>query len=199
MVVTTYTINKVLNHDLIQEIATQLAASIPNITSSADGSSDTFIVDHTASQSTNFKKWLANKLILYGDNIAKYTNKNAGTAAFFVYNKVTLTSIGTTYKNLFTDSDGMSFPLETDVFDQIGLYYHWTKNGTGTQSMQIIDINTPANIIATIPSLTTAGHWSGWLDIPATLDNTSNFYKIQVKSTVAADSPVFIGLWVYMK
>lgn len=197
MVQIDYRIMQNLPDSLKQEIAAQ-----PNLINvESNGTQSLFSFDHTPAQSTTFKKWLNTKLGLYNDALSKYTTYNGGALIFSVYNKVVLTNIGTTFKNVYTDSDGMSFGIETDVYDTIRLYGHWLRGAsdTGTHSLQVVDKNTPANVIATIPTLVNGPNITAWVDIPTALQNTTNAYVIQVKSTVASDDPTFIGLWIYMK
>jgi hypothetical protein len=157
--------------------------------------------DHTPSQSTAFKKILLSKLGLYNDALAKYTNFNGGSLIYNTDTPVILTNIGTTYKNLYARSDGMSFGADTDVYEVVRVIVHWTKGGsdTGTQSLQIIDKQTPSNILATVTPLVTGVNVGSIVAIPAALLETQKLYLIQVKSTVATDDPVFEGIRVMMK
>lgn len=199
MVLETYRITQKPPAFVVTDIASQ--PNLIEVREMNGGSYMEFDFDHTPAQKLDFKKYLATKLGLYNDALAKYTNRGGGALIFGVYNKVVFTNIGTSYRNVYTDSDGMSFGMETDVYDSIRLYCHWLKPGTdsGTQSLQVVDKNTPANVIATIPNLASGANITSWIDIPTALENTTNSYIIQVKSTVNGDDPTFIALWIYMK
>ena len=155
--------------------------------------------DHTPSQSTAFKKLLLSKLGLYNDALSKYTNFNGASTIYTTDTPVTLTNIGTTFKNVYTRSDGMSFGADTDVYDVVRIIVHWTKNGTGTQSLQIVDKNTPSNVLASLGNLVSGVNVGSIVNIPDALKETQKLYLVQVKSTVATDSPVFEGIRVYMR
>lgn len=196
MVQIDYTINQSLPNSLVQEIAAQ-----PNRVGqkSLGGTSYTFSFDHTPAQATAFKKWLNTRLGLYNDALSQYTNKRGATLVYTTTTPVTLTSIGTVFKNVYAVSDGLSFPVDSDVYDEVRIQVHWTKNGTGTQSLQIVDKSTPFNILASLSDLVSGDNTGSITAIPDVLKDTTKKYLIQVKSTVATDGPVFLGLNVMMR
>jgi hypothetical protein len=199
MVQKDYTIQKILTDELIQEISAQ-----PNFLGVVgvfgDPSSATFTFNHTTEQEIEFKQFLATKLSgLQNDSLSQYTQFPEGTWVYGTHEPVTLTNIGSTYRNLYTASDGMSFGIDIVTMKELRLQVHWTKVGTGTQSLQIVDKNNQANVLATLPNLSSGNNLGSIVPIPAIFRNTKNLFLIQVKSTVAADDPVFHGLNLYMR
>jgi hypothetical protein len=75
---------------------------------------------------------------------------------------------------------------------------HWLKVGTGTQTVQIVQKNVPANVLCTL-DVVSGTNISQIVPIPDIFWKTSNLYVIQAKSTVAADDPQFLGLNLYMR
>ncbi len=198
MVETSYTIKQLLTSDLIAEIASQ---STQTQSPQSGPNGVTFWFDHTPAQALTFKKWLVTKLGLYNDAISKYTTFNASVTIWSTTTPVVLTNIGTTFKNLFTRSDGMSFGIDIDVYDTIRLQVHWTRaaGDTGVHSLQVVDKSTPTNVLASISNLATGSNLGSAVTIPAIFLNTKNLYLIQVKSTVAADDPTFEGINIYIQ
>ena len=198
MVQIDYKINQNLPDSVKQEIAAQ-----PNLINvESNGTSSLFSFDHTPAQAITFKKFLNTKIGLNNDALSKYTNKSGGALVYTTDTAVTLTNIGSTFKNLFTRSDGLSFGFDTDVYDQIRLIVHWTRVGTGVSTVQVVDKNTPTNVIASIDIQASGGSSpfvGQWVDIPDIFKNTVGLYLLQVKSTVAADDPVFEGIRIYAK
>lgn len=197
MVQIDYRIMQNLPDSLKQEIAAQ-----PNLINvESNGTQSLFSFDHTPAQSTDFKKWLNTKLGLYNDALSKYTTFNGATTIFTTNTPVVLTNIGTAFKNLYTRSDGMSFGIDTDVYENIRLQVHWTRaaGDTGVHTLQIVDKTTPTNVLASLSNLVTGSNLGSTVAIPAIFVNTKNLYLIQVRSTVAGDDPTFEGCRIYIQ
>jgi hypothetical protein len=157
--------------------------------------------DHTPTQSTAFKKILNSKIGLHDDALSKYTNFTGMSTAYTTDYPVTLTNIGTTFKNVYNRSDGMSFGVDTDVFEDVRLVVHWTMGGsdTGVHSLRVVDKAAPSTVLASFSTLASGSNQGTITPIPATLLGTQKLYLVQVKSTVATDDPVFEGCRVYLR
>ena len=192
-----YRINQNLPDSVKQEIG-----AMPNLTAAESNNISTFYsFDHTPAQSTAFKKWLNGKLGLNDDALSKYTNFTGMSTAYTTDYPVTLTNIGTTFKNVYGRSDGMSFGVDTDVFEDVRLVVHWTTGAgdTGVHSLRVVDKAAPANVLASFSTLVSGSNQGAITPIPTALLGTQKLYLIQVKSTVASDDPVFEGLRLYLR
>ena len=120
--------------------------------------------------------------------------------------QVTKTNIGTTFVNLFTDFSGRPFFADFTGFTKLAFQTYWTKIGTGSQHLRIVD---DSGVIVT-PLINTENLGGGTglvtgdnplanFTIPAEYVNFKGKLRIQVRSTVAADDPVFEGINIYLR
>lgn len=111
------------------------------------------------------------------------------------------TNIGITFVDVYTqaNSDGKSVQIDTNGKTQVKLQVNWNKVGTdvGTQTVQVLEVGT-ANVLITM-TVIAGKNTSALTAIPAFATNTVKFYKLQCKSTTAADDPVFESARVYLK
>jgi len=159
----------------------------------------TFKFTMTADEERTFKKFLATRLGIYGDDLGKYTQRESADMKFSTNTPVTLTNIGTTFKNVYAGSDGLSIPIDVFNYNDVRIQVHWTKAGTGVQSLQIIQKQSPNTVLIPLSPLVSGPNNSAVLPIPDSLKNISQLYVIQVKSTVAGDSPTFLGIRILMR
>lgn len=192
MAITKYTING-LSDSAIVDLQSQ--PNLIQLECMVDATVFTF--DHTPAQSLAFKKLLATKAGLYNDSLAQYVNPRGAQLVYATDTARTFTNIGTAFVNVQARSDGMSFGVDTGQYDQVKMIVHWTKIGTGTQTVQIIDKATSTVLISM--DVVSGVNVSPTNAISAALQDTSKLYLIQAKSTVAADDPVFEGIRVYMR
>lgn len=122
------------------------------------------------------------------------------------------TNIGTAYKDVFPVLyDGFPIPIDTTGFKNMGIIMLWNKNsGTGRHDLRLINhadatkvlIHTE-NLDTTTGDPTTGGIKSGRtknynITIPPDFIDFRGELRIQAKSTVAADDPIFDGLLIYL-
>ena len=109
----------------------------------------------------------------------------------------TKTNIGTSFVNVYTqtNANGNAILMDTDTFTEVRLYIQWNKVGAGTQTCQVI--NGATALVST--DVVSGANDSGWDAIPAGLLNAENAFRLQCKSTTAADDPIFESASVWMK
>lgn len=112
---------------------------------------------------------------------------------------VTLTNIGIVYKDLYaaTNSDGKSILLDTNGKTNVRLIVNWNKIGTGVQSIRVVDV-LGVNVLLEM-NIVNGRNDSGIIAIPVLFQNSEKFIKLQVKSTVTGDDPVFEAASLYLK
>jgi hypothetical protein len=114
-------------------------------------------------------------------------------------NSQTKTNIGVAFVDIFTqaNSDGKSMQIDTTDKSQLRLVVNWNRIGTGTQTVQILEVGT-ANVLATM-TVVSGRNDSGLIDIPAFAEDAVKYYKVQARSTTAGDDPVFEGATITLK
>lgn len=111
---------------------------------------------------------------------------------------LTKVNLGTTYTNLFSGSDGNGCDVDGNGKNDFRIYVSWNKNaGSGTHSLQIIS-QTTSDVLGTISDLVT-GRNIVTGTIPAFFQNQLRPVKVQAKSTVSTDDPIFYGCQLYYK
>ena len=112
---------------------------------------------------------------------------------------ITKTNIGTSFVNVYTqtNSDGKSVQIDTNGKTEVKLYVLWNKVGSGTQTVQVLEVGT-ANVLISM-NVVSGRNVSALTAIPEGLANAVKFYALQVKSTTAADDPIFEGARIYLK
>lgn len=202
MTIFTYKLPAKLSPIVYQEITLTYPDGLPAYVSENDeGFAHIFKFDFTVQQDINFKKFLATRLGLYGDDLGQYTVRKEATLVFTTNTPSTLTSIGTAFKNVYTASDGLSFPVDIINYTQVRIQVHWSKVGTGVQSLQIIQKNSPNTVLASFSPLVSGTNNGTVSTINPLLQDLTNpqLFVIQAKSTVAGDSPIFQGIRVLMR
>lgn len=103
----------------------------------------------------------------------------------------TETNIGTSYTDLFSaTTDGVGADVDGTGKNNFRFYVTWQKNfGSGTHSIQIKD-QTTSDILATITDLST-GRNVVTGTIPSFFQENVRSIKLQAKSTVSTDDPIF--------
>jgi hypothetical protein len=130
-----------------------------------------------------------------------------------ILKQMTMTNIGTTYKDVFPVLfDGFPIPIDTSGYKNLGIVVLWNKNsGTGRHDFRLINNANDTQVLVNTELLdtqnggdpTTGGLKSGRtknynIDIPTAFENFRGELRIQAKSTVAADDPIFEGLLIYL-
>lgn len=112
---------------------------------------------------------------------------------------VTKTNIGTNFVDVYTqtNSDGKSVQIDTNGKTQVRLKVLWNKVGSGTQTVQVLEVGT-ANVLISM-DVVSGANLSSLETIPAGLLDSVKQYKLQVKSTNGADDPIFEGARIYLK
>lgn len=113
---------------------------------------------------------------------------------------LTKTNLGTTYVDLLSASGTEGNGCDVDGTGRVGyrFYVSWAKNfGSGTHSIQLISQST-ADVLATISNAVDGRN--------VTTGTLSSYYqdqvrsvKLQAKSTVSTDDPIFYGARIYFK
>jgi hypothetical protein len=111
----------------------------------------------------------------------------------------TKTNMGTAFVDIYTqiNSDGKSVQIDTNGKTQVRLMVFWDKIGTGTHSVQVLEVGT-SNVLISM-DIVSGRNTSALTNIPAFATNSVKFYKLQAKSTTGTDSPVFEGARTYLK
>lgn len=124
--------------------------------------------------------------------------------------QLTLTNIGTSYIDVFPSFyDGFPIPIDTTGFIKLGIVVLWNKSGgTGRHDMRLVNNANESEILVHTENMTVANSGSDGLkngrtknygiNIPAEFTNFRGELKIQAKSSVATDDPVFDGLLIYL-
>jgi len=163
-----------------------------------------YIFNHVSAQTElDFKKALSKKLGYFVDGIennsSKFMDEILTDQLFFTTETaVTKTDIGSTYTNLFTDYGGRPFFIDTTGFTKLAIQILWTKVGTGVQTLRIVD-NADDTQILESSSLTTQSNDFTNVNIPQNYLNFKGKWRLQCKSTVAGDDPIFSGLRLYLR
>ena len=109
----------------------------------------------------------------------------------------TKTNIGTAFVDVYTqtNSNGKAVFIDTDTFTQVRLQIQWNKVGAGTQTCQVIN---GATVLVSM-NVVSGSNDSGFVSIPAGLLNAENSFRLQCKSTTAADDPIFESAAIWIK
>lgn len=145
-------------------------------------------------------------------NVALFGSKNDQLFASII-RQMPFTNIGTTYKDVFPVLyDGFPIPIDTTGFNNMGIVILWNKNaGTGRHDVRLINNADDTKVLSSTESLTTlnggdpttggikSGRTTNYnIAIPTDFVNFRGSLRIQAKSTVAADDPIFDGLLIYL-
>jgi hypothetical protein len=121
-----------------------------------------------------------------------------------IVSSITKTNIGTSYVNIFPAFyDGVPIPIDTKGYTKIGIVLLWNKNGgTGRHDVRLINNNGANEVFVSseaMPSGLPSGRTKNYdITIPEDFTNFRGELRLQGKSTVATDSPIFDGLWIYL-
>lgn len=125
--------------------------------------------------------------------------------------QIAFTNLGNTYTDVFGSLySGFPHGLDTTGFTKFGVVILWNKNaGTGRHDMRLVDANNPTNVIMDTEGRTVANSGADGLvngvtedyniAIPAAYKNWIGKVKLQVKSTVASDDPIFDAFLLYLR
>lgn len=125
--------------------------------------------------------------------------------------QVPFTNIGTSYVDVFSAFyNGFPNGLDTTGFSKLGVVILWNKNaGTGRHDMRLVNANNTTEVFVSTEGRTVANSGSDGLasgitkdygvDIPTSFKNWLGEVKIQAKSTVASDDPIFDAFILYLR
>lgn len=111
----------------------------------------------------------------------------------------TFTNVGSTFVDVYNlGANGQRQPVNFAGFTQSRFVVHWQKIGTGTQNVRIWDGTNVLHDLADGAAAAEHELDSGWVNLPGTFTGEVNM-RVQAKSTVAGDDPVFRGASLYLK
>jgi|SRR5215213_1631704 len=206
---TTYDIDLDPYSKLIEWIQVQ-----PNLISIVKGGSKIVCeFNHTLTEEIAFKAEIANRLfqIDVGNNIfeftlPKLTSLQTDQLLYSNTRSITKTNISATFANLFTDFNGMPFFADFTGFTRLAFQIFWTKIGTGAQHLKIIDDS--GVIVTDLINTENLGGGTGLVTgdnalanytIPSPYVNFKGKLRIQARSTINTDDPVFVGIFIYLR
>jgi hypothetical protein len=112
---------------------------------------------------------------------------------------LTKTNLGTTYVDLLISSGSEGNGTDVDGTGVVSyrFYVSWNKNaGSGTHSVQLIS-QTTSDVLVTMNVVNGRNITTGTL--PAFYQDQLRSVKLQAKSTVSTDDPIFYGARLYYK
>lgn len=118
--------------------------------------------------------------------------------------QMTLTNIGTTYKDVYPSAfEGLPLGLDTSGYTKLGIVVAWGKNGgTGTHNIRIVNNADDTQVLVHSEGIS-GGMVTGTrryynIEIPEDFIDFRGEVKLQAKSSVDTDDPIFYGLWGYL-
>lgn len=200
----------ILNADSLLEWIKQQSGSLSDPVVSAGGKKIICEFDHDSQQEKDFKKQLASRILTVDDvsvvdSLLKYIKEIQTDGLFLNWQiQMTLTNIGTTYKDIYPAAfDGLPLGLDTSGYTKLGIVVAWGKNsGTGRHDLRIVNNADDTQVLVHSEGISggmvtgTRRHYD--IDIPAQFENFRGEVKLQAKSTVETDNPIFYGLWGYL-
>jgi hypothetical protein len=196
MVVKTYNINGV-NQDTLLWISQQPTFQGFELTD--NNIKATF--DQDSTQEADFKKALADKIPLDGDNPTKYLDNFIGDTVLYSTDfNITKTNVGINYVNLYTDFGGRPFLVDTTGYTRIAVQVLWNKNaGSTNHAIRIIDNANQNNVLYENLNLINGENVDASVTIPAPFINFKGKCRIQCKVGNATDDPIFSAIRVYLR
>ena len=125
--------------------------------------------------------------------------------------QIPFTNIGTSYVDIFSGLyAGFPNGLDTTGFTKLAIVVLWNKNaGTGRHDMRLVNAANVAEVVVSTEGRTVAKSGSDGLangttkdydiTIPALFKNWIGEVKLQAKSTVASDDPIFDAFILYLR
>jgi len=125
--------------------------------------------------------------------------------------QIPFTNIGTSYVDVFAGLyAGFPNGLDTTGFNKLGIVILWNKNGgTGRHDMRLVNAANVSEVFLSTEGRTVANSGSDGLmngttkqydiDMPTNFKNWIGEVKIQAKSTVASDDPIFDAFLLYLR
>lgn len=174
----------------------------------------TFTLDHVdVNSETAFKEELARRLNgvdIDGTqtNVAKFIDEVKTDQLIYITEQaVTLTNmlgaLVNTYVNIWTDFNGRPHLVDTTGFNSAAIVILWNKIGTGIQNVRIINHNNDTQVLKefTIPATPTGQLILEDLNVtlPPAFQNFKGRLRLQAKSSIATDDPVFNGCRIYLR
>lgn len=169
--------------------------------------------NHTPTEEIQFKRQVLKRLLqvdtgnnTFQDLFPQLEELQTDQLLYMSSRQVTKTNIGSTFVNLFTDFSGRPFFADLTGFKSLAFQTYWTKIGIGSQHLRIIDDSgvITSDLINTEnlgggTGLVTGDNPLANYSIPVAYTNFKGKLRIQVRSTTAADDPVFEGMNIYLR
>ena len=171
--------------------------------------------NHTPQEEIVFKRQVLKRLLqidignnTFQDLLPQLEELQTDALLWTFTKTITLTDIGTTFKNLFAETgiNGRPFFADFTGFTKLAFQTFWRKIGTGAQHLKIIDDS--GVITSDLINTETLGGGNGLTSgdnaltnyaIPAPYVGFKGKLRIQVRSTVATDDPVCEGMNIYLR
>lgn len=129
------------------------------------------------------------------------TRSEVEVGRWFTPSGITKSNLGTTYVDLFptSGSEGNGTDVDSTGKNDFRFYVSWNKNaGSGTHSIQVISQST-ADVLAAITNVATGKNTTTGTIPAGYFTNQVRSIKLQAKSTVSTDDPIFYGAALYFK
>lgn len=148
----------------------------------------------------------------YSNNAWNTLTNNTKSDQLFasIIKQLSFTDIGTSYVNVFPSFyNGFPIPIDTTGFNYLGIVMLWNKNGgTGRHDARLVNNANESEVLIHTENMTVENSGSDGLkngrtknygiNIPAAFQNFRGELRIQAKSSVATDDPIFDGLLIYL-
>lgn len=183
----------------------------PNLISIHPFSNDKIYCEftHNAAEQTKFKEDIMERLfeVDIGNNTFEFLFNQlrqikTDQLFFATESPVTKTNIGTTYVNIYTDFGGRPFFIDTTGFNTMAIQILWSRGAApaGVHNMRIINDADSTQIVESGSlGLTANSDDFPNVSIPPAFKNFKGKWRLQGKSTVATDDPIFSGFRLYLR
>lgn len=134
---------------------------------------------------------------------SSYGTKSDALAASLIAT-ITKTNIGLAYVDVFPALySGVPIPIDTTGYSKIGVAIMWNKNGgNGRHDARLVNHTDIADVLVSTEAMPTGlptGMTKNYnIDIPPIFENFRGDIRLQAKSTVANNSPIFDGIILYL-
>ena len=144
-------------------------------------------------------------------NVASFGSRTDQLFSSIIY-EIPKNNIGTSYTDIFPAFyDGFPIPIDCNGFKSLGIVMLWNKNGgTGIHDMRLVNNADEGEVLVHTENVRVGNHpWthdglkSGRtkaynIPIPSEFLDFRGELRIQAKSTVGTDDPIFNGLLIYL-
>ena len=109
------------------------------------------------------------------------------------------TNVGSTFTDIYpaVGADGKSVPIALSSYTMVRLTVNWNKIGTGVQLVRAL--SSSGVTLVSHNTVVSGFNDTGFLAIPSALSGVADRFRLQSRSTVAADDPVFEGATLVLR